>query len=40
MDVGFIGLGAMGRPMARNVAGAGHQVTAYNRTRERGEAVA
>jgi 3-hydroxyisobutyrate dehydrogenase-like beta-hydroxyacid dehydrogenase len=40
MDVGFVGLGAMGRPMARNIAGAGHQVTVYNRTRERAEAVA
>lgn len=39
MDVGFVGLGAMGRPMARNVAGAGHQVTVYNRTRARAEAV-
>jgi 3-hydroxyisobutyrate dehydrogenase-like beta-hydroxyacid dehydrogenase len=39
MDVGFVGLGAMGRPMARNIAGAGHQVTVYNRTRERAEAV-
>lgn len=39
MDIGFVGLGAMGRPMARNLAGAGHQVTVYNRTRERAEGV-
>jgi 3-hydroxyisobutyrate dehydrogenase-like beta-hydroxyacid dehydrogenase len=39
MDVGFVGLGAMGRPMARNIAGAGHQVTVYNRTHSRAEAV-
>lgn len=40
MDVGFVGLGAMGRHMARNIAGAGHQVTAYNRTHERAEPLA
>ena len=28
MDVGFLGLGAMGRPMARNLADAGHHVWA------------
>lgn len=32
MDVGFIGLGAMGRPMARNLAAAGHRVLAWNRS--------
>ncbi len=32
MDVGFVGLGAMGRPMARNLAAAGHNVWAWNRT--------
>ena len=35
MKVGFIGLGAMGRPMARNLIKAGHEVTVYNRTRAR-----
>jgi 3-hydroxyisobutyrate dehydrogenase-like beta-hydroxyacid dehydrogenase len=39
MDIGFVGLGAMGVPMARNIAGAGHQVTVYNRTRERAGVV-
>lgn len=32
MDVGFMGLGAMGRPMAANLAGAGHRVVAWNRS--------
>lgn len=32
MDVGFIGLGAMGRAMARNLAAAGHRVRAWNRS--------
>ncbi|MBK5266156.1 MAG: NAD(P)-dependent oxidoreductase [Acidimicrobiia bacterium] len=32
MDVGFIGLGAMGQPMAHNLAKAGHKVRAWNRT--------
>jgi 3-hydroxyisobutyrate dehydrogenase-like beta-hydroxyacid dehydrogenase len=29
MDVGFAGLGRMGRPMARHLAAAGHRVVAY-----------
>lgn len=32
-QVAFLGLGAMGRPMARNLARAGHRVRAWNRTR-------
>lgn len=32
MDVGFIGLGAMGSAMARNLARAGHTVRAWNRS--------
>lgn len=32
MNVGFLGLGAMGRPMAGNVAAAGHRVRAWNRS--------
>jgi len=40
MKVGFIGLGAMGRPMARNLIKAGHEVTVYNRTRARAEELA
>jgi 3-hydroxyisobutyrate dehydrogenase-like beta-hydroxyacid dehydrogenase len=39
MNVGFIGLGNMGLPMARNLLKAGHKVTVYNRTRERAESL-
>lgn len=35
--VGFIGLGAMGLPMARNLLNAGHVVQIYNRTKEKAE---
>jgi len=34
MNVGFIGLGRMGRAMAVNLGKAGHHVRAWNRTRE------
>ncbi len=37
MDVGFIGLGQMGRPMAERLKGAGHSLKAYNRTRSSAE---
>ena len=37
MTVGFIGLGHMGSPMARNIVKAGHTVTVYNRTKSRAE---
>ena len=37
--IGFIGLGNMGLPMARNLLKAGHQVTVYNRTRERADSL-
>ena len=40
MDVGFIGLGQMGRAIALNLVKAGHRVAAYNRTRARAEALA
>ncbi len=36
MDVGFIGLGAMGSAMARNLAQAGHTVRAWNRSGDPG----
>jgi len=32
--IGFIGLGVMGAPMARNLLGAGHEVVAWNRSPE------
>ncbi|MFJ5064234.1 NAD(P)-dependent oxidoreductase [Streptomyces nigra] len=36
MDVGFIGLGVMGRPMALNLARAGTPLVVWNRTPDRG----
>ncbi len=36
--IGFVGLGAMGGPMAGHLAAAGHQVTVYNRTRSKADA--
>lgn len=38
--VGFIGLGTMGAPMARNLIDAGFDVAVHNRTREREEPLA
>ena len=38
MRVAFVGLGVMGYPMAGFLAGAGHEVTVYNRTRAKAEA--
>lgn len=35
MNVGFVGLGTMGAPMARNVLRAGFALTVHNRTRDR-----
>jgi 3-hydroxyisobutyrate dehydrogenase-like beta-hydroxyacid dehydrogenase len=40
MKIAFIGLGRMGVGMARNLLGAGHGVTVFNRTREKAEALA
>ena len=37
MDIGFIGLGSMGFPMAQNLLKAGHTLTVYNRTASKGE---
>ncbi len=39
MKVGLIGLGTMGRPMARRLAGAGHELLVWNRTRPRPDAL-
>jgi 3-hydroxyisobutyrate dehydrogenase-like beta-hydroxyacid dehydrogenase len=39
MDLGVIGLGMMGRAMARNLLRAGHRLTVYNRTRSRAEGL-
>ena len=38
--VGFIGLGIMGRPMAKNLLDAGYDLVVYNRTREKTEELA
>ena len=35
MKIGFIGLGLMGKPMARNLKRAGAQVSVYNRSRQK-----
>jgi 2-hydroxy-3-oxopropionate reductase len=32
-NIGFIGLGVMGKPMAKHLAAAGHHLTVYNRSR-------
>ncbi len=37
--VGFIGLGIMGRPMARNLLKAGFPLVAWNRTRSKGDGL-
>jgi 2-hydroxy-3-oxopropionate reductase len=38
--VGFIGLGIMGKPMARNLIEAGYELVLYNRTLEKAEELA
>ena len=40
MNLGFIGLGAMGSPIAANLLAAGHDVTVFNRTRAKADALA
>src|SRR4051794_35445995 len=37
-QVGFVGLGVMGAPMARHLHSKGHEVTVYNRTTSKAEA--
>lgn len=39
MQVGFIGLGQMGTGIAANLIKAGHEVTVYNRTRSKSDAL-
>ena len=39
MRVALLGTGLMGAPMGRNLVAAGHEVHAWNRTRERAESV-
>ena len=40
MKVGFIGLGKMGQGMTRRILGGGHDLTVYNRTKEKAAALA
>lgn len=40
MNIGFIGLGNMGRGMAENLLKAGHTLVVHNRTRSRAESLA
>lgn len=39
MQIAFLGIGAMGDGMARNLLKAGHKVTAFNRTKNRADAL-
>jgi 3-hydroxyisobutyrate dehydrogenase-like beta-hydroxyacid dehydrogenase len=39
MEIGFIGLGSMGLPMAANLLAAGHKLRVYNRTGSKAEAL-
>lgn len=39
MDIGFLGMGTMGRPMARNLARAGHDLKVWNRSPGKAESV-
>jgi 2-hydroxy-3-oxopropionate reductase len=38
--VGFVGLGIMGKPMARNLMQAGYELVVHNRTTEKAEKLA
>ncbi len=40
LDIGFIGLGVMGLPMAANLLAAGHRVTVWNRTASKADVLA
>src|SRR4051795_2168620 len=39
MKIAFLGTGIMGAAMARNIAQEGHEVVAWNRTREKAEGI-
>ena len=39
MKIAFIGLGKMGSGMARNLIRAGHQLTVYNRSRDKAQGI-
>jgi 3-hydroxyisobutyrate dehydrogenase len=40
MEIGFVGLGAMGQPMALNLAKAGHRLVVWNRSPQRSRVLA
>jgi 3-hydroxyisobutyrate dehydrogenase-like beta-hydroxyacid dehydrogenase len=40
MKIGFVGLGNMGQPLARNLLRSGHELTVYNRARSRADELA
>src|SRR3569833_349276 len=40
MEIGFIGLGSMGFPMAENLLKAGHSLLVWNRSQEKAQALA
>jgi len=40
MQIGFLGLGGMGRAIAERLVGAGHELTVWNRTASRAEGLA
>jgi 3-hydroxyisobutyrate dehydrogenase-like beta-hydroxyacid dehydrogenase len=40
LEIGFVGLGSMGLPMATNLLAGGHRVTVWNRTRSKAEPLA
>src|SRR5581483_10008568 len=40
MKIAFLGLGSMGSPIAQNLLKAGHNLTIFNRTRQRAETLA
>ena len=39
MEIGFIGFGSMGLPMATNLLAAGHKLRVYNRTASKADAL-
>src|ERR1700759_2989718 len=39
VNIGFLGLGNMGEPIAANLISAGHQVTVWNRTASKADAL-
>jgi len=39
MQIGFIGLGNMGLPMAHNLLKAGHSLSVFNRTKARADGL-